>query len=242
MVSDEVVTRTKLGWWHQVLFEDDPRSSTHPLVRQLVRLNLLSAENQGQYEKILLAAIEDMDKSAPVSESGLKSLCQKMGENQMLLEVGAKPGQASSLQLLEVLSAINGLVQLLRESSRRKSQQYQWVPLNVLARTGVTRSELESGTNPEKVDLILTEVCALPGQWLSHIAKPGKVSALLSEFEHEWRVQHLHFLVLTALNMRCITKLHKQGLQHRIRVLSRPGPSDALFSWRIARHLTRRAK
>ena len=73
-------------------------------------------------------------------------MCVELHRPQLDLELGISGLKGSKLELEPGLLARNGLLQLIRESVYRKEQGgFWWIPLNLLARHGVSREDIVTG-------------------------------------------------------------------------------------------------
>jgi phytoene/squalene synthetase len=239
-VSDEVVSNAKLSWWIQQLFDPDYADSAHPVTRQLHRFGLISESTKGAYRDLISMTMNRMDSPPAVDEEALKGSCHKLGQKQMAVELLIQDETSEQSEITHSLCAMNGLLQLLRESSHGQLYAYGWVPLNLLARCEVSRSELQSGSKPEHTAKLIRNL-AITGLSWSTGAAVTKGDEWMHQLDAGWRRRHRHWLLQTAVNERILAKLSSAKQNRQKDTIFNSGPGDAWFSWRCARQLTKRS-
>ena len=237
-VSDEGVARVKLGWWQQQLFGPENHVSTHPITRQLRLCGLITIPSQNHFRGLLNTTMARLDAPAPANEHELKTYCQMIGLYPMRLELEMPNERDMENKPLAAACAVNGLVQLLRESSRSQMQAYAWVPLNMLARHGLTRDELQSGAEPDRSRQLLKQLCMLGLSWTSD--EIGRIGVCDSggKFGMNWRQHHRHWIIQTQLNVRKLKKLPELNTLRLRRAFSITGVGDVWQAWRSARKIS----
>jgi len=233
-VSDETVAQAKLLWWQQQLFGSEYGNSPHPITRQLRRCEVIPSEAREHAHKLLETTRGRLDAPALPDEASLKSLCRNVGVHAMRLELAVQRENRLHGPLLETACAVNGLVQLLRESSRSLLPSYTWVPLNLLARHDVTRAELQNRAHSEATRLLMAQICAEGLAWIGEDdfgADPN--------LDPAWQLRHRHWIIQTRLNVRRLKKLRRSTLQMHSREFSSMLLGDAWLAWRTARAISK---
>jgi len=122
-----------------------------------------------------------------------------------------------------------GLIQLLRESSRRQDRAFWWVPLDVLARFNVSRHELaEEGDSPAARAVFREILLEIPAP-----ALPG-VPRAAGEPTPAAGPVHVH--VLGTLQSRQLSRLRKTKPSTWGAKLDRWTIGDLVAAWREARY------
>ena len=117
-VTDESVARTKLTWWAEELLPSAMGNSNHPIVRQLHRSGAISPWAHGALQRWSQTSLDRICAEPPSSPTELRTLCFQVGLYPMQMELGFT-SQSAENGIPEAACAVNGLVQLLREDSRR---------------------------------------------------------------------------------------------------------------------------
>jgi len=235
-VSDESVGRAKLLWWQQQLLGPDYGISSHPITRQLHRRGVIPTSAREHVQVMLESALHRLDAPPASDEKALRSLCQSLGFHAMCLELAIQHEENAESPVLAGACAVNGLVQLLRESSRSELPSYTWLPLKLLARHDLTRAELQSKTRSEATRLLMQQLCTLGLTWIE-----GKDFGNDLSIDASWRCRHRHWIIQTLLNVRCLKRLQRMNLQLHSQEFSTVLVGDAWLSWRTARKLSKRS-
>lgn len=239
-IGDENVARVKLGWWHQQLLGEQFGISDHPVTRQLFRTGAITIGARDDLQSMLKTAITRLDAAAPADEHELKSMCIEIGLYQMRLEFGLQ-GENEPYAGQESACAVNGLVQLLRESSRTQKEPWWWVPLSYLAREGLSRVALERITQREAASQIMMRICELGLSWAQAglIQFPQSTSRNFSRRELVQKQALLHWCIQTELHARALGKLRESlrgsGLERLAGRFNSTTFGDAWCAWRSAR-------
>jgi hypothetical protein len=123
-----------------------------------------------------------------------------------------------------------GMLQLLRESYAQADHAFWWVPLNKLARFGVSRQELRENSDSDASRSLFREVldvCHLPessdgvAARMNVVPLPGLV----------------HLQLMALLQSRQLGQLQRKKPSSHGTELNRWRVSDLLAAWRAARHL-----
>lgn len=235
--SDEIVSRTKLSWWQQQLLSSESSTSNHPITRQLHKTGLISEHSHGWLQFLLETTLDRIDVTAPKDELELKSLCESVGLSQMRLELAIQDQHPGQEELLVAACAVNGLVQLLRESSRSQTPAYGWLPLNLLARYELTRHDLQSGVSTEKAQKLLKQLHDTGTSWVASGDSDSSQPEVLTSLKGNRCKRLRHWLIQTALNIRLLGQLQATPFDQHASAFSKAGPADAWFAWRCARNL-----
>ncbi len=236
-VSDETVARAKLGWWQQQLLGPDYRTSAHPITRQLYQNGVIATGAQEHVWGLLATTLNRLDMAPPADEQELQSLCRLIGEYPLHLELSIQGQHETEKVALSAACAVNGLVQLLRESSRSELPAYAWLPMNLLVQHGVTPHDIQSGSRPDRTRQLMRQLCMLGLSWIKDGV--GDDEELRLRIGPAWRHRHRHWLIHTELNARRLKKLRDVGARRHGQVFAATGPGDVWLAWRSARRISR---
>ena len=227
-VSDSEVGFRKLEWWREECLVRDVADSDHPILKEFCRIGAADSLRFEALTRLLLGAQARLDGAAPVDMDELKHTCEAIGEAQLELEAGVCGFQADSPNPgLDGVAAQNGLAQLIREGGT------WWLPLQVLARHGISRSEIRQDSGSDAVRALFGEVFSAARAWNSepmHVRAPkaGDLSVLR------------HALVINQLYARKINRLEKiQPSAYRAELMA-VGIPDLFTAWQTARRVSRR--
>jgi len=241
--SDESVSRLKLAWWQQELLGSECHASTHPITRQLQRSAAITPDVQRHLRGLLTTTFDRVDSPAPKGAVELESLCQLVGLYPMRLELAMQGERDRENESLAAVCAVNGMVQLLRESSRSHLPAYHWVPLATLAKFGLTRQdlhdELQRKSRSDRARQLMRHLCSLGLSWRRNKIAVVEPWAKKSGFEADWRLRHRHWIIQSELNARLLKKLCRLPLCEHRRAFAATGPGDVWLAWRLARQHAR---
>ena len=240
-VEDENVSRAKLTWWQQELAAQNFAGSQHPIVRVLRRSMDLPVNLHFNLQRLLEFSLDRIDCAAPPDAAALSQLCGKLGYYPMRLEFSLEAEEESDQAATTRDCVVTGLLQLLRESARTEHRAYWWVPLNLLARFGLSRNEISSDKVDSPKDL-LKQVCH--GVLESHSDQAaGKVSARQVDSSRASLFSgHRHWCVQSSLQTRLLSRLQNTLPKRHLTVFSSNRPIDAWHAWRAARQWTEKER
>jgi phytoene synthase len=233
-ISEESVARTKLEWWRAELLERDAAKSNHPVVRHLHATGAAKKLPEPAVRLLLESAGARLDALAPADEHELRSLCQSIYRPQVLLEAALGEGNIALDSLNPVMLVNGGLVQLLRESSRRKENAFWWIPLNLLARFKVTRNQLESMQDSAVAQALFNQLFEWVGQGGTRVAVTAVLDPQAGQVN---RAVLAHLQLMIALQSRQLGRLQAMNPARYTDELSRWRTGDLLTAWKSARRL-----
>jgi phytoene synthase len=157
--SDEDLARSKLHWWRSQLLGRDPAASPHPVMRELARTGAAERMLEGPIKALLDDAERRLDAEAPVNLDELLAHCRALHQPQCALEASVAGLSPDELPWIGEGDAAAGLLQLLRESTRRPAQAaYWWLPLQLLARHGVARGTVGHAGASEPIGALFRDI------------------------------------------------------------------------------------
>jgi phytoene synthase len=232
-ISDEDVAHSKLNWWRNECLQDLPTKSRHPVMKELSRTGALKNLRQESIAGLLDGAESRLYTSAPPDLEALKEICIELHRPQLELELGISGINGAALEPEHGLLARNGMLQLIRESVYRKEQGgYWWVPLNLLARHGVSREDMVTDPRSPAVNNLLAEVFMAAELWGSESSDvSGSGADDFSPARHLFAINGLYSRKLKRL--KGITPDLFAGEMGRLR------PADLFKAWKCARRLQR---
>jgi hypothetical protein len=214
--SDEELARSRLAWWRQECLGREPGPGSHPVIRELTRHARLSRREQQCITRLLDDAESRLDEAAPASLEELQRRCERVSRPQFELEMalcGAhgpdadRPGDGQGARM--------GLVQIMRESLRRRDPgAYWWLPLDNSART------------------LFAEILAHGQAWGDGLMPPDSGSP-----EQAGAVRHLQ--VLGALQAGLLRRLEASSPERFGVEVNRTTLGDLFRAWKTAQRVNR---
>ncbi len=229
-ITDELVALRKLSWWRAELLEIQAAQSNHPVISHLYASGALEKFPEGGLKLLLDGAEARFDALAPTDEDDFLRLCQGIYRPQLLLElaVGDTDGAINEAVLIN-----GGLIQLLRESGRRKENAFWWIPLSLLARFNIERRELEAFHDSEVLRALFTHILESGGSLADVRLFDGQGDFVKGE-------GFVHLQLMIALQCRQLERLRASSPAMYSNELTRWHAGDLLYTWRRARQLNRK--
>jgi len=229
--SDETVAGSRLAWWRNELEPQNMAASQHPLVQELVRSGAAERMSGDQITRLFAGTAERLLAQAPASRAELKNLCSAIYRPQLDLELSVS-GLPDAMDGIDTgLTARNGLVQLVRECLFTKEQGgFWWVPLNDLARHGVTREDIVNRPGAGNVAALFAELFGEAAQWQDK--RDGESSGHTIDYSPARHVFAISGLITRKLRRLASAKPDRFGQE-----LARLRPADLFYSWNSARRL-----
>jgi len=227
--SDESVARRKLEWWRNECSRLDTQGSDHPILRELSSRSAIQALDQGHLFQLFDDAESRLDALAPADPHQLRTLCAGLSRPQIALELSLCGGGPPSAEITDELGVVLGLAQLMRESVRcGPSRRYWWLPMNLLARHGLKRGDIQS-------DSLAATVQALFGDLIKESSRsvPDGSSGPRPAWRLEPAAQHL--FVIGHLQASALQRLGRNRPKQFARELNRVGMAQLFQAWKAAR-------
>lgn len=222
--QDETVVNNRLAWWFREALEQNPDKSSHPIFRELVRCGAAGKIQSDSLQRLLLDCRSRVERPSLPDVEAVEELCIQMGLAQVDLELDIC-GRASNYLDVRGLACRRGLIQLVRESALGEGQgAWWWLPLNLMARHGITRADIDGGLAGENTLLLFSEVveAVFQSSGTAVHMPPGPGAGLR------------HLYVMDALLTRKIGRLLSAGPQQIEGTFGRPGIVDAFTAWKAA--------
>lgn len=230
---DEGVAESRLAWWQQEIGGGGIQYSSHPVLKEWVRTGVSKRIPANDIYRLFQSAHSRLDGAAPVDRDALRTLCIQTGLPLVELEL-AQCEASLEKDVLEALSLKAGLAQLIRESAGGRGKGgWWWLPLNLLAKHGVSRSDIEAAEPTSAAAKLIEELLRQEG-WKLH----EKCADLLDISSENQELRHL--FVLDALYAKRFKNLCQAGPYGLREGLLRAGRGDVLSAWRAARAFNRR--
>jgi phytoene synthase len=229
-VNDETVALRKINWWRGELSNRQAAQSSHPVFSHLNASGALEKLPAAALRALLSNADARIDASAPTDENEFLQLCQEVYRPQVQLElaVGGVDGVFNDAMLMS-----GGLIQLLRESSKRKENAFWWVPLNLLARFNIKRSDLEAFQDSDDMRALFTHLLGL-------VVTPVDDRLFFGQAGRLNRAGDVHLQLMIALHNRQLTRLQATSPAMYSGELARWRAGDLMDAWKRARQLNKR--
>ncbi len=232
-VADEDVARRKLDWWREECLLKDMASSNHPVIRKLCSSGAASKIQKRNIAQLLDGAESRLDASPPADIEALQIICESISRPQLELEISVCSGVDKSADLFSADSSQSGLLQLIRESVAQEGQAgYWWIPLNLLARHGLTRADVVDTAATESAKGLFSEILGAGQKW-------GTVSVSMHKESSTGLKRMRHLAVIHGLYRKKLEHLDGQKPQQFAQELNRLRLMDLFEAWKVARWINR---
>lgn len=170
-----------------------------------------------------------LDAQPTADLAALERLCTSVAEPQLALELAiCAGGDAPASATLAAHLPHMGLAQLFRESARSAQDgRFWWLPLNLLARHGISRVQLEQDLDAPAGRALFGDILDCAQQW-------GKAAAQSSP-GREVRRAAQHFVVSSQLQGCALHRLRNTRPTSYSSALTRVGARELLQAWKAAR-------
>jgi len=239
--SDKQVSRAKLSWWLEELHTARNGAGTHPLSHQLTNCGALNAWSESSLKHLFELALYRVDADGLGTESELLGLCEAMGAIHLELESALCDKAVPNHCIIKQLTAVNGQMQLMRESFWAKQASFYWVPLTLCAQLNLQRQTISDNSGNDSSH-----------QWIPAISqltlgnpdpKENGIKDLKAESIACLRDSQ-HWLIFSFLQQRQLHRLAqypgRTGFVGNVAsMISQVNFLDGWASWRIARRLNK---
>jgi phytoene synthase len=226
--SEEELVHSKLAWWKLECSPERLDQSRHPVLQELRRTVSPGNLNPQLINRLLIAAESRFEAEPPPDISDLEGRCERWAGLQLDLEMAVSGLLPGALEVPAATLVRSGLLQLLRENSGKKEQgAFSWVPLNLMAKHGVSRNDFVDQPGSEGVKALLREL-------IVHHQLPGPQLAVKIDATADFSGMRNYFAI-NGLYARKLKKLGKVPPNKHVAELSRVRTSDLLTAWRSAR-------
>jgi len=230
-VTDADIAESKLNWWRNECLHRNMAESQHPLVRELARTGAADLLPREPIAELFGGAGRRFSAVAPADMDALKEHCLEIYRPQLELELSVSGSRIASDDFDSGLLARNGLFQLVRESTRRAEQGgFWWMPLNSLARHGVSRMDIIRTPQSVNVAGLLKEVLTEGLAWGA--GPPGSPDNSTIDFSPA-----RHVFAISGIYARKMRSLAETTPDQFVRELTRSGLRDLWGAWACALRL-----
>lgn len=229
--SEAEIKQRKLEWWRRECLGQEPTSSDHPILRELTRSGAAAHLERTALKQLFDGAELRLDGPAPADFNEFEALCRLIGLPQCVLELAVfaaqpAPGPATA--------ACIGLSQLLREGvGPGGAARLWWMPLNLLARHGISRGELALAIDAPSAQALFAEVISRGGTW-----SKGAKQEMQRMTDAPAAARHL--AVHAHLQIQAVQRLEGRRPGAYPAALRRVGWRQLYQAWRAARRFNRR--
>lgn len=227
--GDEAVALRKLDWWQQEMARIDRQRSAHPIVAELQGSGAAERIPRRVTEELLLNAASRLDATAPGSISEFEALCDAHGRAQVQIEMAVCGAGEGGSQSLGGLPARVGFALLLRDAAIRGN--FWWVPLDLLARHGLDRTQLLSDKHQGPAAALAKEVYASDALGLKEAEK------FFKDISYD-KQSYMHLYLYDILLRKRLTNLKKVSPVNYGERLARTRFADTFTAWRAARRIS----
>jgi phytoene/squalene synthetase len=232
-VSDDAVALRKLDWWREETNRMGSQTSAHPIVAELQRSGAAECIPMSLVEDLLLNAVSRLDSPASASVDELEVLCEANGRAQVGLELAVcEAGEGIPVSMARFPFQV-GRALLLRDAVYHGN--FWWVPLDLLARHGLNRSQILSADHQDSAARLMADILqpdTLKPQDSGAIVED--ISVIKIQAKHKYK----HLYVQDALNRNFVKNLKKTSPVSYGKRLAGSSMSGAFSAWRAARRFS----
>ena len=230
----------KLSWWLQELQLACNGRGNHPLSGLLRSSGVLGAWPQQLLVKLIDLAMQRVNAQGLKTELELRSLCESMGMIHLHLESSINGLNVPDSPSIRSWAALNGQMQLLRETFWSPLADFYWVPLTACARLSLERRNIAERV-VRGVDHQLTQTIC------NSIFEPDCPLFMVDPEEGEvpegWARANRHWLIFSLLQQRQFRRISHSGFARGLASknfrsqLRQVKFTDGWAAWRLARQL-----
>ncbi|MGD2128083.1 MAG: squalene/phytoene synthase family protein [Lysobacterales bacterium] len=230
-IQEEQVAFSKLHWWREECVVREPAASHHPILRELRRTGAMSSVRKDDIASLLAGAAIRLERKPPADLDQLRQLCEACARPMATLEASITAPETDGDEAFETVPVSRLLVQMFREGSGAVEDGFWWLPLNLLARHGVSRREITGKTASPAARRLVAEVLEAAEEWSGEAAHAARSTPIASA-RHMWVSE-----AVSAHKLRTLKSLEPAAFRSG---LDRLGMGDAFAAWRAARRFNRR--
>ena len=228
---DESIKYTKLKWWNDELGADPDSPSRHPILRALSQSGARARLDNALLQQLIRDALFQVDASPDSDENALFERLSANGQTEIQLEIGLENAEINSQARAE-LAAATGMYRLVSSFAPNQRSETERLPLNMLAKYGLSITQIQDGSKPVEVSQVLAELAGRGLDWSFSGMKGANVS---SGKGAEIRAC-AHLQLRWAMERRRLETIKKDAGSF-IEKGKAFGPADAWFAWRFLRAL-----
>ena len=235
-VSDPEVIRAKIAWFHQELLRGSFETSNHPVIRLVYQSGAIPPEAFNVLRQHIESTLNRIEPETPSDETEFRSLCTLGTRSAAKLELhGIPSGLARDADMLSAC-ALSGLVQLLRESSRKSSRDFTWVPLYMRARHQLSLADLEHGIKTVEIRNLFRDLSDTGLSWFTseHMQELCAASSRSGQSRNRFN----HWLIQLKLQRNLLKRVRELKRSQHKKAFSMVWFGGAWQTWRFARKLS----
>ena len=237
-VSDHFVAQEKLQWWRSELSPGRVDKSRHPLIRYLQNSGAAAKLPANSVAALFQSTRLRLEAAAPVSEEALFDKCEAIYLPRIELETALLPGSLLSVGQKAELARTGGMQLLLLESfviDPAGDEKLWWLPLSLLARSGLNRHQLLTQLESESSHKLFAELLDATLRVTGLDSGKSPKGSLCGQSDH-------HLWLKNRLHRRTLGRLGSARPEEYSAVLGRYYTTDVFSLWRLARRLRMKSK
>ena len=229
--TDDYVSQTQLEWWRVETLPANMSRSRHPVVGYLHETGAAELIPAGAMSALLDSITSRLETKAPLDLDQFNHLCQDLYQPRIEIETALTGGNSIPSMTQGLLARPGGYLLLLRDSFRSTpvaKNRFWWVPLNLLARSGLARDELLDALDSVAVSRLFTDVH-------SEVQPLNSKRILQGAFDNA--DSHLHLILLGCLHNRQLVRLQQSKPSTWAGEFERYYIGDVFSFWKAARSI-----
>jgi phytoene synthase len=229
---EESVAQQRLAWWYEEILQTRTRQSSHPVLMELSQTGAAERLTADSFKSLLNSAAGRLEAPSVTDISDLRRACQQAGWPMVRMELEISGCKNERNDYMTAVAQNVGLMQLLRESHANSGlDAWWWIPLNSLAKYGVSREEMGKKSSPEVIKQLLSELFGQLNATLVNSAPGSDISDKYNNIRHLFVINELY-----RRRIRRWSRVSSSKMGQQIDQLSL---SELMAAWNAARKVSR---
>ena len=230
---EESVAQQRLAWWYEEILRNGPQKSSHPVLKELNRTGAAERLTEESYESLLNSAARRLAAPSITDISELKQFCRQSGWPLVKMELEISNCKTERNEGLNAAAQNSGLMQLLRESHLNSGQDaWWWIPLNSMARYGVSRGEMDKKSASGASKPLFSDLFSHFDLGLMNMEEETDISDKNNNYRHLFVIDELYMRRFRRLSRVSSGAMGQQIDQLRL--------GELMTAWSVARKVSRR--
>jgi phytoene/squalene synthetase len=228
--SDEFVALQTLAWWRAETTQNSIKKSRHPVIAFLHSTGAAQLISADSIRSLMDATEMRLEARAPASIERFNELCIQIYQPRIDVEAALTGGFSLSNVQRNAIAHNGGMTQLLQTSFsvQPADNNLWWVPLGLLARSGVKRSDLKADEHSAVTQKLMEEIISTSIRW-------STAETAYRTPKADSQSSCLHLLLFSHLQQRLLGRLKNRKPSNYQAELLKIYLRDVFSVWRSAR-------
>lgn len=231
--TDDYVAQTQLEWWRIETLPENMRHSRHPVVNCLYETGTAGRLAPEAVMAVLDGVRRRLQSKAPADIDEFDQLCRQLYQPRIDIESAVVSGNTFPISSQTAMARQGGFLLLLQDcfkSGTTEESGLWWIPLNLLARNGLSRTDLLGDLNSTSAMALFDDLLVAVDS--AHSTGKGDASEPFTGAD-----SHLHLMLLGCLHGRQLARLGRVKPTGWGEELHRFHLADVFQIWRNARKI-----